>query len=103
MNNQEQNDFSTALSPSNFSSEHMPLATKRLIHKDTCEVVRAVIRKNTIENGMSLITNTAMNNIANLSMLEQQLSDIAPTAEPRLKMIVDEYTIRANNRLQGGN
>ncbi|OJG71832.1 hypothetical protein RV12_GL001474 [Enterococcus quebecensis] len=43
-----------------------------------------------------------MTNIANLSMLEQQLSDMAPTAEPRLKMIVDEYTIRANQRL-GGN
>ncbi|MGG5342171.1 hypothetical protein [Enterococcus sp. AZ192] len=102
MNNQEQNDFSTALSPSNFSTDHMPTAAKRQIHKDSCEVVRAVVRKNMIENGMSLITNTAMNNIANLSMLEQQLSDIAPNAEPRLKMIVDEYTIRANNRL-GGN
>lgn len=103
MNNQEQNDYSAALSPSNFSTDHMPIATKRQIHKDSCEVVRAVVRKNMLENGMSLITNTAMTNIANLSMLEQQLSDMAPTAEPRLKMIVDEYTIRANNRLQGGN
>lgn len=102
MNNQEQNNYSASLSPSNFSTERMPNVTKRQIHKDSCEVVRAVVRKNMIENGMSLITNTAMTNIANLSMLEQQLSDVAPTAEPRLKMIVDEYTIRANNRL-GGN
>lgn len=103
MNNQEQNDYSAALSPSNFSTDHMPAATKRQIQKDSCEVVRAVVRKNMIENGMALITNTAMTNIANLSMLEQQLSDMAPTAEPRLKMIVDDYSIRANNRLQGGN
>ncbi len=103
MNNQEQNNYLSALSPSNFSAEYMSNATKRQIHKDSCEVVRTVVRKNMIENGMAFITNTAMNNIANLSMLEQQLSDIAPTAEPRLKMIVDEYSIRANNRLQGGN
>lgn len=102
MNNQEQNDYSAALSPSNFSTDHMPTTTKRQIHRDSCEVVRAVVRKNMIENGMALITNTAMNNIANLSMLEQQLSDMAPTAEPRLKMIVDDYSLRANKRL-GGN
>lgn len=102
MNTQEQNDYSAALSPSNFSTDHMPIATKRQIHKDSCEVVRAVVRKNMIENGMALITNTALNNIANLSMLEQQLSEMAPSAEPRLKLIVDQYTLRSNQRL-GGN
>ena len=102
MNPQQQNQFSTSLSPANFSTEHMSPAVKRQIHKDSCDIVRTVVHKNMLENGMSLVTNTAMTNIANLSMLESQLSAIAPTAETRLKLIVDEYTLRANKRL-GGN
>ena len=69
MNNQEQNNYLSALSPSNFSAEYMSNATKRQIHKDSCEVVRTVVRKNMIENGMAFITNTAMNNIANWAII----------------------------------
>ena len=101
MNPQQQNQFSTSLSLANFSTEHMPLAARRQIHKDSCDIFRAVVHKNMLENGMSLVTNTAMTNIANLSLLESQLSAIAPTAENRLRFIVDHYTIKANNRLGG--
>lgn len=53
MNPQQQNQFSTSLSLANFSTEHMPLAAKRQIHKDSCDISRAVVHKNMLENGMS--------------------------------------------------
>ncbi|WP_202526644.1 hypothetical protein [Enterococcus faecalis] len=69
MNPQQQNQFSTSLSPANFSTEHVPLATKRQIHNEACQIVKAVVKRNILENEMSLVTNTAMTNIANLSLL----------------------------------
>lgn len=88
MNHQEQNDCSSALSPSNFSIEHIPSATKHQIYKDSCEVLRAVDRKNTIENSMSLITNTAMTNSANLL---QQKPDLDAGAFATRKAMLDEF------------
>lgn len=98
MNHQEQNDCSSALSPSNFSIKHMPSATKHQIYKDSCEVLRAVDRKNTIENSMSLITNTAMTNSAmtnsamtNSANLLQQKPDLDAGAFATRKAMLDEF------------
>ncbi|MFZ2483658.1 MAG: MT-A70 family methyltransferase [Streptococcus parauberis] len=88
MNPQQQNQFSTSLSPANFSTEHMPLATKRQIHKDSCDIFRAVVHKNMLENGMSLVTNTAMTNIANLCAWGFTPRSIYTWVKPRLGLCV---------------
>lgn len=102
MDNQEMKDFSSALSPNNFSTDNLPLATKRQIQNEACEVVRAVARKNMIENGMAMIQTTAMRNVADLSMLQEQYATQCPSSEARLAYLVNEYTYRSNRRLSGG-
>ncbi|GFH43501.1 hypothetical protein Hs30E_20480 [Lactococcus hodotermopsidis] len=101
MNNEQMNYHSQTLSPANFQTDKLPIATKRQLHQDACQIVREVARRNMLENGLAIIENTAMQNVANLSILEAQLLEIAPHAEARLKMLVDNYTIRADKRLGG--
>jgi predicted outer membrane protein len=99
---QQMNHHSKTLSPANFQFDSLPVATKRQLHQETCQIVREVAKRNLVENGLALIQTTAMNNIANLSVLEAQLLEICPHAENRLRMLVDNYTLRADKRL-GGN
>lgn len=101
MNSQETQNYGGALSPTYFSAENLPLTAKNQISQDSCEVVRTVIKRNLVENGLAFIQSTAMNNVANLSMLEQELVRIAPNAEARLRVLVDNYTFRCDQRLGG--
>lgn len=101
MNAQETQNYGAALSPTYFSTEKLPITARNKIEQDACEVIRTVVKRNLVENGYAMIQNTAMNNVANLSMLEQQLVQIAPNAEARLRVLVDNYTFRCDQRLGG--
>jgi hypothetical protein len=47
------------------------------------------------EQGRSLLTNTALQNVGALSALEQHLIQVAPLGEARYKHIVDAYAMGA--------
>ncbi len=100
MNNQDLSNYSVAYSPNNFSTEHLSPAAKQQIHNDASLVVREVIKRNLVENGLAMIQSTALKNVGDLSLLEQQLSELAPHSAERLKFLVDQYTLRANQRLE---
>lgn len=99
MPNSDLDKFSSALSPSNFSSEHMSLADKRRIHQDASAIVRETCRRNLCENAYAMIQTTALRNVLELSAY-QDLATNADT-EIRIKFLLDEYTKRVNKRLGG--
>ena len=101
MNSQETQNYGAALSPSYFSTENLPISARNKIEQDSCDIIHKVIKRNLVENGYAMIQSTAMNNVANLSILEQQLVQIAPNAEARLRVLVDNYTFRCDQRLGG--
>ena len=100
MPNSDLSKFSKALSPANFSSEHMSLADKKKLHYDASAVVREVARRNLVENGFAMIQTTALRNVLELSSYQELATNV--DTETRIKFLLDEYTKRANQRL-GGN
>lgn len=70
----------------------MERATRREIERVQS---RAVIAKLT-EDGRSLLTQVALENVGALTALEQHLITIAPLGEARYREIVDSYTLGAS-------
>lgn len=93
------NKFSSALSPSNFSSEHMSVVDKRRVLNDASAITREVARRNMVENGLAMIQTTALKNVLELSAYQDQATNI--DTEIRIKFLLDEYTMRCNKRLGG--
>lgn len=99
MSNSDLSKFSSALSPSNFSTDHLSPVAKQQIHSDASLVVRETVYRNLRENAFAMVQTTAMRNVADLSLLSDQLSANCPNAEKRLAFLVDNYTWRCNQRL----
>ena len=100
MPNSDLSKFSKALSPANFSSEHMSLADKKKLHMTASKMVREIAAINIREQGFAMIQTTALRNVLELSSYQELATNV--DAEARIKFLLDEYTKRANQRL-GGN
>lgn len=88
-NNQYQ---STNYSLGVVSSQNLPPHVLRRVDEESYEIARQMIRQNMIISAAGVVTQSAMNSVANLSALEKNLSDVYPESAPRLKYLVDSHT-----------
>ena len=65
-------------------------------HEPGRDIQRAGIGAKLTEDGRSLLTQVALENVGALTALEQHLITIAPLGEARYREIVDSYTLGAS-------
>lgn len=83
-----------AMSPQGLSS--LSLGIQRQTRREVERLQsRAIVAKLT-EDGRSLLTQVALENVGALTALEQHLITIAPLGEARYREIVDSYTLGAS-------